>query len=428
MVQAQSPRRVHDKARTPKERDVGKDHHSRSTDRKTESHWTPTRVIRKVLSPWGSGSPKEPLPTSTEQLSPEHNALPQPAHEAPLPPATINEDGDDLEDDIRRRDAKYYPETRQPSAQIDRMDAEQSQSSQESKAAVRRLEDELTKYKTHIKQQEIQLSDRDAVIRELQSNLAQIQDKHQKLEAIFVARQKYALQSMVANNGYIPKEDQSIRDELSNLTESIRSWAKKNCFISFADLEEVPKPEKDMVIHQLTGYCSQPDWNSTMREISIPQNKVPMVLLHALLAKDLFEQIFTDPFFAFPKIDGDHTTSTEGSARTLLRKVENPEAGDRRAQELQSLYDGAAQLALSLWTQRAFMTCRSLEELPPFTVSNPVMRAHRLHHLDEDDTRLDGKRILLCVQPAVLAFGSENAEHYNQHKIWSPAVVVVREK
>ncbi|KAH1589194.1 hypothetical protein KXX44_009487 [Aspergillus fumigatus] len=483
---AQSPRRVHDKARTPKERDVGKDHHSRSTDRKTESHWTPTRVIRKVLSPWGSGSPKEPLPTSTEQLSPEHNALPQPAHEAPLPPATINEDGDDLEDDIRRRDAKYYPETRQPSAQIDRMDAEQSQSSQESKAAVRRLEDELTIYKTHIKQQEIQLSDRDAVIRELQSNLAQIQDKHQKLEAIFVARQKYALQSMVANNGYIPKEDQSIRDELSNLTESIRSWAKKNCFISFADLEEVPKPEKDMVIHQLTGYCSQPDWNSTMREISIPQNKVPMVLLHALLAKDLFEQIFTDPFFAFPKIDGDHTTSTEGcfqriyrimiqadeqkahtwrsltlqnlsvtrhpntetflqnmtkqlvrglvtrfltsSARTLLRKVENPEAGDRRAQELQSLYDGAAQLALSLWTQRAFMTCRSLEELPPFTVSNPVMRAHRLHHLDEDDTRLDGKRILLCVQPAVLAFGSENAEHYNQHKIWSPAVVVVREK
>lgn len=276
-------------------------------------------TIGQVLSPWGSGSPKEPLPTSTEQLNPEHNALPQPAHEAPLPPATINEDGDDLEDDIRRRDAKYYPEKRQPSAQIDRMDAEQSQSSQESKAAVRRLEDELTKYKTHIKQQEIQLSDRDAVIRELQSNLAQIQDKHQKLEAIFVARQKYALQSMVANNGYIPKEDQSIRDELSNLTESIRSWAKKNCFISFADLEEVPKPEKDMVIHQLTGYCSQPDWNSTMREISIPQNKVPMVLLHALLAKDLFEQIFTDPFFAFPKIDGDHTTSTEGCFQRIYR-------------------------------------------------------------------------------------------------------------
>jgi hypothetical protein len=57
-----------------------------------------------------------------------------------------------------------------------------------------------------------------------------------------------------------------------------------------------------------------------------------------------------------------------------------------------------------------------------------MMRAHRLHLLDEDDTRLDGKRILLCVQPAILAFGSENAEHYNQHKVWSPAVVVMHEK
>lgn len=56
-----------------------------------------------------------------------------------------------------------------------------------------------------------------------------------------------------------------------------------------------------------------------MREISIPQNKVPMVLLHALLAKDLFEQIFTDPFFAFPKMIGDHTTSTEGCFQRIYR-------------------------------------------------------------------------------------------------------------
>ncbi|EAW24743.1 uncharacterized protein NFIA_102270 [Aspergillus fischeri NRRL 181] len=408
------------------------------------------RTRRRVLLPWGSDSAKDPLPASAEQLSPEHNALPQPAHEAPLSPVTVNEDGGDLEDGIHPRDAKYHLQTRQPSAQIDQMDAEHSQLFQESKAAIRRLENELTRYRTRIKQQEVELSHRDAVIWELRSNLAQIQDKHQKLEDIVVARQENALQSMVANNGYIPKEDQSIRDELSNLTESIRSWARKNCLISFADLEDVPETEKDMVIRQLTEYCSQPDWNTTMREISIPQNKIPMVLLHALLAKDLFEQIFTDPFFAFPKIDGDHTIFAAGyfqsiyrimiqvrglvtrflnsSARTLLRNVENHEAGNQRAQELQSLYDGAAQLALSLWTQRAFMTCQSLEELPPFTVSNPIMRAHRLHRLDEDDKRLDGKRILLCVQPAILAFGSENAEHYNQHKIWSPAVVVVREK
>jgi hypothetical protein len=275
--------------------------------------------IGLVLLPWGSDPPKDPLPASTEQLSPEHNALPQPPHKVPFSPVTLNEDGDDLEDKIRPRDAEYHPQTHQPRAQIDQMEAEHSQLLQESKAAIRHLENELTRYRTRINQQEVELSHRDAVIRELRSNLAQIQDKHQKLEDIVVARQENALQSMVANNGYIPKEDQSIRVELSKLTESIRSWAKKNCLNSFADFENVPENEKDMVIHQLTEYCSQQNWNSTMREISIPQNKIPMVLLHALLAKDLFGQIFADPFFAFPNIDGDHTISAAGYFQRIYR-------------------------------------------------------------------------------------------------------------
>ncbi|GIC90506.1 uncharacterized protein Aud_006940 [Aspergillus udagawae] len=480
-VPTQGPRRVHNRDVSPRERDIGKDHHSTPTSQKGGSNSGMSNFMRKisqVLPPWGSGPPKDPLPASTEQLSPEHNDLPQPAHEVPLSPATLNEDGDDLEDETHPRDAEYHLQTRQLRAQIDHMDAEHSQLFQKSNAAIQRLEDELTTYRARINEQEAELCHRDAVIWELRNNLAQIQDKHRKLEDIVVARQENALQLMVANNGYIPKEDQTIRNELSKLTESIRSWARKHCLNSFADFEDVTEIEKDMVIHQLTEYCSQPDWNSLMREISIPRNKIPMVLLHALLAKDLFGRMFTDPFFAFPGIDGDHTISAAGyfkriyyimlnadeqkahiwrsqtlqnlstflqdmtkklvrglvtgfltsPARTLLRKVGDNDAVNKRAQELQSLYDGAAQLALSLWTQRAFMTCQSLRGLPPFTVSNPMMLAHRLHLLDEDDTRLDGKRILLCVQPAILAFGSENAEHYTQHKIWSPAVVVLHEK
>ncbi|GFG16376.1 hypothetical protein IFM5058_07928 [Aspergillus udagawae] len=487
-VPTQGTRRVYDRDLSPRESDIRKDHHSTATSQKGGSNWEVPSTLKKigqVLSPWRPGPSKDPLPASTEQPSPERNDLPQPAHEAPLSPVTLNED-DDLEDENRPREAEYHLQTRQPRAQINQMDAEHSQLFQKSKAAIRRLKDELTTYKTRTNEQEAELRHRDAVIRELRNNLAQIQDKHQKLEYIVLARQENTLQSMVANNGYIPKEDQSIRDELSKLTESIRSWARKHCLNSFADLEGVAEIEKDMVIHQLTEYCSQPDWNSMMRGISISQNRIPMVLLHALLAKDMFGRLFTDPFFAFPGIDGDHTISGAGyfqriyyimlkadeqkahiwrsqtiqnlsttrkpntetvlqdmtknlvrglvtgflasPARTLLRKVGNNDAVNQRAQELQSLYDEAAQLALSLWTQRAFMTCQSLRELPPFTVSNPVMRAHRLHRLDEDDTKLDGKEILLCVQPAILAFGTENAEHYNQHKVWSPAVVVLHEK
>jgi vacuolar-type H+-ATPase subunit I/STV1 len=273
--------------------------------------------IGQVLSPWRSGPPKDPLPASTEQLSPEHNALPQPAHEVPLSPVTLNEDGDDLENEVHPREAEYNRQTRQPRTQINQMDAEHSQLFQKSKAAIRRLKDELTTYKTRINEQEAELCHRDAVIRELRNNIAQIQDKHQKLEDIVVARQENALQLLVANNGYIPKDDQSIRDELSKLTESIRSWARKHCLNSFADFEGVAEIEKDMVIHQLAEYCSQPDWNSMTREISIPQNKIPMVLLHALLAKDLFGRMFTDPFFAFPGNDSDHTNSAAGYFQRL---------------------------------------------------------------------------------------------------------------
>ncbi|KAF7169280.1 hypothetical protein CNMCM5623_002076 [Aspergillus felis] len=488
-VPTQGPRRDHHRDHSRKERDIRKDHLSTSPSQKAGSNWGMPSALKKigqVFSPWGSDSPKDPLPAPTAQLSPEHNALPQPAQEVPLSPVAVNEDGDDLEDEIHPSDAEYHLQTRQLRAQIDQKDAEHSQLFQKSKVAIRRLEDELATYRTHSSQQEVELGHRDALIRELQNNLAQIQDKHQKLEDMVVARQENALQSMAANNGYIPKEDQSIRNELSKLTESIRSWARKHCLNSFADFEDVAEIEKDMVIHQLTEYCSQQDWNSMIREISIPQNKILMVVLHALLAKDLFGRMFTDPFFAFPKIDGDHTISAAGyfqriyhimikadeqkahiwrsqtlqnlsttgdpdteaflqgmtrqlvnglvnrfltsPARTLLRRVGNNDAVNQRARELRSLYDGAAQLALSLWTQRAFMTCQSLRELPRFTVSDPMMSAHRLHLLDEDDTRLDGKRIFLCVQPAILAFGSENAEHYNQYKIWSPAVVVMHEK
>lgn len=67
----------------------------------------------------------------------------------------------------------------------------------------------------------------------------------------------------------------------------------------------------------------------------------------------------------------------------------------------------------------------SQRKLPEFHVSNPQMSAHRLHQLDEDDTQLDGKPILLFVQPAVLAYGNEDAENYDCSKVWARATVII---
>lgn len=74
------------------------------------------------------------------------------------------------------------------------------------------------------------------------------------------------------------------------------------------------------------------------------------------------------------------------------------------------------------------MACWSQQHLPVFRVANPAMSAHRLHQLDEDDSKLDDRKTLLVVQPAIIAFGSENAEYYDRSKIWAPAMVMVDEQ
>jgi hypothetical protein len=72
------------------------------------------------------------------------------------------------------------------------------------------------------------------------------------------------------------------------------------------------------------------------------------------------------------------------------------------------------------------MDCWSL---PQFANESPVMTPHRLHHLDDDDENsLDGNKVLAVIQPVILAYGNEDAENYNKWKVWSKAVVLVKER
>ena len=112
-------------------------------------------------------------------------------------------------------------------------------------------------------------------------------------------------------------------------------------------------------------------------------------------------------------------------ASVLLRPAKNDLERERQELSLRKLYQTAAELGLSLWAQRTFMTCHGLHHLKAFHASSEQMTAHRLHQLDEDDDRLDGSTILLCVQPLVLAFGNEHGEHYDISKVWAKATVVV---
>ncbi|PGH03862.1 hypothetical protein GX51_03850 [Blastomyces parvus] len=328
-----------------------------------------------------------------------------------------------------------------------------------------------------------ELHQRDEIIRQMKLSHANLRKAHEELESLVVGAQESALESMLKKSGWSPKEDPQIREEFEKLQEGLRTWAKSQSTPALANLDKVPDTEKEMIMKQLGGYCNQTDWQTLNMKMPIPPNRVPAVLLQALLARDIFEWMFTNPFFAFVEMEGhralvkpnelmslyvalgevhqaeahiwhSHTlrilstvtnpntesrlarctrlAADQGASRflaspaaLLLRRGSNLEIKDQCMQNLQNLYHMAAKLALSLWAQRTYMEPCSRRKFPEFHISNPHLSAHRLHHLDEDDTRLDGKPILLFVQPAILAYGNEDAENYDCSKVWARATVII---
>ncbi|KAL4806049.1 hypothetical protein BDV18DRAFT_160119 [Aspergillus unguis] len=343
------------------------------------------------------------------------------------------------------------------------------------------MADQLGRRENYIRVQQERLREQNKKIEVLRDSVGSLQQRQKQLEGIVIERQEDALRS-VAGSKYTPKEDKVIRDEIDKLGAKIRLWARSTCT---AGLDSIAPSEGSLVIKHLGRYCAYQDWQEMVKDLPIQAGKIPAILLQALLARDIFGTMFTDPFFAWiPTEDGESTqgpqqmkmlyramadTDTsqahiwrsqtlrnllqtpdsgdesfldkrtkrigpqlaahflQGPARTLMQSTKGSDDGvsAQRKQELQSLYIQAGRLALSLWTQRAYMRCLDLRDLPLFSVANPVMSVHRLQQLDEDDTRLDGGKLVLLVQPVILAFGSENAEHYDRHKQWAPAVALV---
>ncbi|RAL13364.1 uncharacterized protein BO97DRAFT_423570 [Aspergillus homomorphus CBS 101889] len=278
-------------------------------------------------------------------------------------------------------------------------------------------------------------------------------------------------------------EDYDVRTALLKLQDAIRSWARKYAFPYVASLEGVANTELDLVVEELGPFSSETTWDSLTKKVSFSLDKLPAIIVQASLARSVFEWIFEDPFYT---VEADAYTGVsplsegigmiydrmkevdeveahawrsqmlrllcESSDRdaqlllhsrierlssslaqyfirspvhALLKYPESIHAYNNRFRELEDLFLRAANLALSLWTQRTDMACYSLCKLPQFQAEDTRMEAHRLHHLDDDDRRLDGRRIILFVQPAVIAFGSVHGEHYDQWKVWAAATVLV---
>jgi hypothetical protein len=53
------------------------------------------------------------------------------------------------------------------------------------------------------------------------------------------------------------------------------------------------------------------------------------------------------------------------------------------------------------------------------------MEAHRVLHLDDDDSRHDGARVRMVVQPGFFSLTKEDGKQEDQEKVWAKAVVML---
>lgn len=113
-------------------------------------------------------------------------------------------------------------------------------------------------------------------------------------------------------------------------------------------------------------------------------------------------------------------------AKALYRECSEDEVLDRRTQ-LSEIFRECADVFSALWAQKVALSSLDRDKLlkQPFDVHSREFEAHASHKLDEGETELDGKPIQLIVEPAIIAWGNEYGEGYDQYKVWTKAVVWV---
>lgn len=114
-----------------------------------------------------------------------------------------------------------------------------------------------------------------------------------------------------------------------------------------------------------------------------------------------------------------------GPVELLIRPNLTEEEREKMRRELNNIIFNAGDVSAHLWTQRTNIMTVGLHLCGKFNVNHIAMTAHRLHHLDDDDHRLDGKPIIAVIQPGIVAWGDNDGVKYDKFRVWSKAVVMV---
>ncbi|KAF3401417.1 hypothetical protein DPV78_005474 [Talaromyces pinophilus] len=326
----------------------------------------------------------------------------------------------------------------------------------------------------------IRVAELEEEVRRLQGQIQAYDEGYQLLQQKLREAQEAAFRALKKGT-WMPKEDHRVREEFVKLEENIRTWAKTYALSDISTLQAkiTETAEKNRVLSKLDGYYDG-DWDRLVScTKSLVQKRLPRILVQALLAKDIFEKIFDNPFFFLNEEteDEEQFRSPFGTQLIALysemEKVNEAQAhiwrsdtlrllyvktqdvrkriSVKRAQaffqgpvqslcadltdskkskckeELQEVYIRAADLSASLWTQRTHMRNDGLRQLEAFSIESSEMMAHPLYRLDDDDTCMDSREVLLVVFPLVTACGNDDGESYDQRTVWAKAIVLVED-
>ncbi|KAI1955464.1 hypothetical protein LOZ58_006762 [Ophidiomyces ophidiicola] len=301
---------------------------------------------------------------------------------------------------------------------------------------------------------------------------------------------RIAQESAFRNMGegkWAPQEDSVVRTEMKKFEGVVRGWAKKHAHeecsvlenLSHSDIQWLNEVLKDVV--KLHSFCRASLDKQTWKD------KTPFLLVQAIISRYGFRHVFLRPFHFLRLYDTAHDGYVEScfaqdlhvlyglfqradhevqahswrsqtvrllsSSNTILPHAGHQretackrlacaimngpisricreatrEENELRSESLAGLLLDASNISAGLWTQRNNIKCLWLHDLGKFQVNSPFMSAHRLQKLDEGDTRLGGNDILAVIQPAVLAYGSNEGENYKEWRVWLKAIVIVDE-
>ncbi|KAF7179683.1 hypothetical protein CNMCM7691_008732 [Aspergillus felis] len=99
----------------------------------------------------------------------------------------------------------------------------------------------------------------------------------------------------------------------------------------------------------------------------------------------------------------------DGPMRLMLRELSRREEADRRNQDIIDIYCSTAELAARCWAERSLWEIRGLDKVDgTFHWQTETLKPHHFHIAEE---RLNGKAVLVVLQPPLYRWGEEALYH-----------------